>query len=243
MKLAYAIVLLDASGTGSADGVGGVSIGEMQKEISSSEYAKTVHGIVGGAPPSIDLAAEKRLIECLVQLASEKLVASAHDVSDGGIAVTLAESCLASEGLSAEVALDAAGVSIEQIQRDAKARQDALDAYESSQKKQSEAEWTRKAEEIAQIQSELESIKAHYTARIGRCTEALARDKARFNSWVTAKEQDSRNMAEAVELCVKPLCETPPALKPAMVEAASMAMASAAAAGTGNCVTGSGKPV
>jgi hypothetical protein len=101
------------------------------------------------------------------------------------------------------MALDAAGVSIEQVQRDAKTRQSALDSYEAEQRKQAEAEWTRKAEEISHIQAELESIKAHYTARISRNMEALARDKARFNSWVTAKEQESQNMAEAVDLCLE----------------------------------------
>ena len=75
------------------------------REFSSSEYAKTIHGIVAGAPPAIDLAAEKRLIECLVKLASEKAILSAHDVSDGGLAVTLAECCFAAEGLSADVSL------------------------------------------------------------------------------------------------------------------------------------------
>ena len=44
------------------------------------------------------LAAEKRLIECLVKLASEKAVVSAHDVSDGGLAVTLTESCFERRG-------------------------------------------------------------------------------------------------------------------------------------------------
>ncbi|HEV2207113.1 MAG TPA: phosphoribosylformylglycinamidine synthase subunit PurL [Candidatus Acidoferrales bacterium] len=80
---------------------------EARREFSSSEYAKTIHGIVAGAPPAIDLDAEKRLIECLVQLASEKAIVSAHDVSDGGLAVTLAESCFGSSGLSAQVALTA----------------------------------------------------------------------------------------------------------------------------------------
>ncbi len=75
------------------------------QEFSSSEYAKTIHGIVSGAAPEIDLAAEKRLIDCLVQLAAEKLVNSAHDISDGGLAVTLAESCFAANGLSAQIAL------------------------------------------------------------------------------------------------------------------------------------------
>jgi phosphoribosylformylglycinamidine synthase II len=74
-------------------------------EFSSSEYAKTIHGIVGGAPPAIDLAAEKRLIDCLVKLAAERAILSAHDVSDGGLAVTVAESCFASDGLSAQIDL------------------------------------------------------------------------------------------------------------------------------------------
>ncbi|HEY1424390.1 MAG TPA: AIR synthase related protein, partial [Candidatus Acidoferrum sp.] len=63
------------------------------QEFSSSEYSKTVGGIVAGEPPSIDLAAEKRLIDCLVALANDGVVSSAHDISDGGLAVTLAESC------------------------------------------------------------------------------------------------------------------------------------------------------
>ena len=61
-------------------------------EFCSSEYARTVAGVVGGTPPRIDLAAESRLIEALVALASQGILASAHDVSDGGIAVALAES-------------------------------------------------------------------------------------------------------------------------------------------------------
>ncbi len=65
------------------------------REFSSSEYSKTVGGIVAGEPPAINLAAEKRLIDCLVALASEGTVESAHDISDGGLAVTLAESCFA----------------------------------------------------------------------------------------------------------------------------------------------------
>ena len=98
------ILLLDA---GSDSATRQFDTDDQRKEFSSSEYAKTIHGIVAGAPPAIDLAAEKRLIDCLVQLASEKAILSAHDVSDGGIAVTLAESCFGSDGLSANVNLDA----------------------------------------------------------------------------------------------------------------------------------------
>src|SRR5215470_14075840 len=66
------------------------------REFSSSEYSKTIAAIVAGEPPAIDLAAEKRLIDCLVALATEGVVASAHDISDGGLAVALTESCFAS---------------------------------------------------------------------------------------------------------------------------------------------------
>jgi phosphoribosylformylglycinamidine synthase II len=79
---------------------------EDWRAFSSSEYAKTIHGIVAGAPPAMDLAAEKRLIECLVTLAGEGAILSAHDVSDGGLAVTIAESCFGAEGLAAEVSLE-----------------------------------------------------------------------------------------------------------------------------------------
>jgi phosphoribosylformylglycinamidine synthase subunit PurL len=77
-------------------------------EFASSECAKTIQGIVTGTPPAIDLAAEKRLIDCLVKLASERVISSAHDISDGGLAVTLAESSFGSEGLSADVRIQAA---------------------------------------------------------------------------------------------------------------------------------------
>src|SRR5712691_6730888 len=75
------------------------------REFSSSEYARTIRGIEAGAPPAVDLAAERRLIALLVALAGEGALQSAHDVSDGGLAVTLAESCFASEGLGANAAL------------------------------------------------------------------------------------------------------------------------------------------
>jgi phosphoribosylformylglycinamidine synthase subunit PurL len=88
------IVLLDGAGTEGSRG-GRIQVAESAEaeEFSSSEYAKTIHGIVGGVPPTIDLAAEKNLIECLVKLAAERTILSAHDVSDGGLAVTVAESC------------------------------------------------------------------------------------------------------------------------------------------------------
>jgi phosphoribosylformylglycinamidine synthase len=79
------------------------------KEFSSTEYSKTVGGIVAGEPPAIDLPAEKRLIDCLVALANDEVVSSAHDISDGGLAVTLAESCFP---VGARQAVPALGASV-----------------------------------------------------------------------------------------------------------------------------------
>jgi phosphoribosylformylglycinamidine synthase len=76
------------------------------REFSSSEYAKRIGGIVAGEPPAIDLEAEKRLIDCLVTLADAATVQSTHDLSDGGLAVAVAESCFASKGLGADVKIE-----------------------------------------------------------------------------------------------------------------------------------------
>jgi phosphoribosylformylglycinamidine synthase len=77
----------------------------IRREFSSSEYSRTIRGTEAGSPPAVNLAAEKRLIALLVALASDGKLQSAHDVSDGGLAVTLAESCFASNGFSTRAAL------------------------------------------------------------------------------------------------------------------------------------------
>jgi phosphoribosylformylglycinamidine synthase II len=78
----------------------------IAREFSSSEYARTLHGITSGSPPAVDLGAEKHLVDCLVALADAGLLCSAHDLSDGGLAVALAECCFASDGLGVEASLD-----------------------------------------------------------------------------------------------------------------------------------------
>ena len=91
------IVVLDGSGEILRPGKA-VPQDDAARQFSSSEYAKVVQGVVAGGPPAIALEAEKRLIECLVALAAEGVVQSAHDVSDGGLAVAIAECCFASVG-------------------------------------------------------------------------------------------------------------------------------------------------
>jgi phosphoribosylformylglycinamidine synthase len=103
-----AIVVLDgraeARSSAPSDAPQPESDRESLREFASSEYARTIAGVVGGVPPAIDLAAELRLINALVALAGEAILASAHDISDGGIAVALAECGFASNGLTAEAA-------------------------------------------------------------------------------------------------------------------------------------------
>ncbi len=101
------------------------------------------------------------------------------------------------------MALDAAGVSIEEVLRDARVRQEAIDSYEAEQRKQFEAQWAQKAEENAGIQAEMERVKASYMERIKRNQDGIAREKATFLSWVTMKQQESQNMKEAADMCAK----------------------------------------
>jgi phosphoribosylformylglycinamidine synthase subunit PurL len=103
-----AIVLLDGRGDAASAAISEGNKSESLREFASSEYARTVAGVVGGVPPAIDLAAEARLIEALVALAAERVIASSHDLSDGGIAVALAECGFASNGLAAEAAWQSA---------------------------------------------------------------------------------------------------------------------------------------
>ncbi len=69
-----------------------VLIGESFEELGGSEYLKVVHGLEAGAPPALDLEQEKRNQEFLLEAVDAGLVRSAHDLSEGGLAVALAES-------------------------------------------------------------------------------------------------------------------------------------------------------
>ncbi|HSE65124.1 MAG TPA: phosphoribosylformylglycinamidine synthase subunit PurL [Thermoanaerobaculia bacterium] len=78
--------------------------GKTRDELGASEFLRTIHGRDEGPCPEVDLAAERRLVDLLVGLAREGRLASAHDVSDGGLAVALAE-CAMEANLGASVVL------------------------------------------------------------------------------------------------------------------------------------------
>jgi len=78
------VVLLRASEPG--------DLTDAEVEFGSSEYAREILGELWGFPPSLELAREAALQKALVEMIHAGLLDSAHDCSDGGIAVTLAES-------------------------------------------------------------------------------------------------------------------------------------------------------
>jgi phosphoribosylformylglycinamidine synthase len=82
-----------------------VLLGESRADLGGSEYLKAVHGLVRGLPPAIDLAREAALQRLLVDGIASGLIRSAHDCSEGGFAVALAECCFDSAfGVSVDVA-------------------------------------------------------------------------------------------------------------------------------------------
>jgi phosphoribosylformylglycinamidine synthase len=69
----------------------------------SSEYASALLKRVWGLPPALNLDCEKRVQACCRALAQQGIIESAHDVSDGGLAVALAEACFGGAGLEASI--------------------------------------------------------------------------------------------------------------------------------------------
>jgi phosphoribosylformylglycinamidine synthase II len=76
-----------------------VLLGRTREELGGSEYLKVVHGLVRGSPPWIDLRFEQAVHNCCIEAIERGLLHSAHDISDGGLAVALAECCIGGDKL------------------------------------------------------------------------------------------------------------------------------------------------
>jgi phosphoribosylformylglycinamidine synthase len=72
-----------------------ILLGEPTDELGASEYLAWIHGVVAGAPPACDLERERALVETLHESINAGLLHSAHDCSEGGFAVAIAECCVA----------------------------------------------------------------------------------------------------------------------------------------------------
>jgi phosphoribosylformylglycinamidine synthase len=86
--------------------------GNAESEFGSSEYAKEILGQIWGVPPALDLKQEASLQKCLRELIQAGMIESAHDCSDGGLAVALAEAGFP-KNVGAEVDLSSNGLFFE----------------------------------------------------------------------------------------------------------------------------------
>ncbi len=77
------------------DGDAIVLLGHTKSELGGSEYLKVVHDMVAGRPPRVDLVSERLLSELLVTAIGTGIIHSAHDCSEGGLGIALAECCIA----------------------------------------------------------------------------------------------------------------------------------------------------
>ena len=120
------------------------------------------------------------------------------------------------------MALDAAGISADELLTDATRRQNALTSYETAQSKQLEDFEARKAKENTRIEEEMEKIRIHYAQRVQANLDQVAKEKEALRNWQMAMQHETQRIAEVIELCGK---------QPAP-ERSSQAMAAAAGAGS-----------
>ncbi len=83
-----------------------VLLGEPTAELGASEYLARIHGLVAGAPPACRLEGERALVETVLGCIEAGVVSSAHDCSDGGLAVALAECCIMDRGAQFGASVD-----------------------------------------------------------------------------------------------------------------------------------------
>jgi len=111
-------------------------------------------------------------------------------------------------GLTAEtkrasllMALDAAGVQLEDLLQDAMARQRALNEYEDVQYKRLKEFEAQKAKENEAIQVEIDRVNAAHMARIQANLEEVSRREDTFRGWKKRKQKESEVIAEAAAFC------------------------------------------
>ena len=80
-------------------------LGELGDELGGSEYLKRIHGLKAGPPPRMDLAVAKQVSDFILEMIRQGWVKSAHDCSEGGLAVALAESCMGEAPVGATIDL------------------------------------------------------------------------------------------------------------------------------------------
>ena len=120
------------------------------------------------------------------------------------------------EGMSSEakrcsllMALEAAGVELEDLLQDAMVRQRALNDFEDAQLAKLKDLENAKAVENRQIQAELDRLTNQYMALIQANVDAVAREQDEFRAWQRRKQQELQRIADAAAICVPPGAATP----------------------------------
>ena len=99
------------------------------------------------------------------------------------------------------MALEAAGVQVDEVLHDAALRQHALTSHEATQRKRLEEFEARKAQENVAIQAEADRVAAEYAARISRNLGEVARARDGFRNWQAKKQQEAQRIVAATALC------------------------------------------
>jgi len=84
-----------------------ILLGENKEELGGSEYLSQIHGKVSGSAPALDLKQEQTVQEAALSAIRKGLVSSAHDCSEGGLAVALAECCISNKENMIGASIDA----------------------------------------------------------------------------------------------------------------------------------------
>jgi hypothetical protein len=100
------------------------------------------------------------------------------------------------------MALEAAGVEVEDILQDAMQRQRSLEAYEEDQQRRLQEFESAKLRDNQQLAAEMESITAQYRAKIAAGVDEIERERTAFRDWQERKLREQRRLAEAASLCV-----------------------------------------
>ena len=100
------------------------------------------------------------------------------------------------------MALEAAGVAVEDILQDAMQRQRALEAYDEEQQRRLQDFESSKLKDNERLSAEMESIGAQYRTKIAAAVEEIERERSAFRDWQERKLREERRIAEAASLCV-----------------------------------------
>jgi len=94
-----------------------ILLGETKEDLGGTEYLKRIHHREQGTPPWLDLDREKAVQQCVLSLINMGLVKSAHDCSEGGLAVTLVECCVSHpmKPIGASIGLHQQGIRLDAL--------------------------------------------------------------------------------------------------------------------------------